>query len=102
MVRAFVIRLPLVALALWSALTGCTGPTAAFVVDTETGCCVLRRFNLPSEASSATPCTCSCDGGACKVDQPIGLNVSDFNQLVCSAGESALPLTVDLSCETWP
>lgn len=73
-----------------------------WVVDPTTGCCIERRF----ERGDPLPrpyCTCTCDGDACSLNQPVSTKPS--NPTTCSDGTSArcaTHMTIDLACDSTP
>lgn len=97
MVRARAIRVSLAVLL----LGGCVGREFADVIDPVTGCCVTRAFDT-ADLGGFAPCTCSCDGGACAVDQPIGPNGGVFARACSSSGApgAATEYKLDLGCES--
>ena len=97
MVRPGAIRVSLGAFA-FLCLAGCYDQSTSLdVVDPVTGCCVFRKFETAAQASRFLPCTCTCDGGSCHEDQPIG---ADGTSGFACFPERVRQFNVDLGCET--
>lgn len=77
------------------------------VIDPVTGCCVANRRLTTGQLTQLKLCTCSCDAGVCRRDQPQSLlefpDIDPTGQ--GNVDFSACPdarITVDLACETRP